>query len=257
MRSCAVPVDFNCAVKKREEVLPGVFKILFQCAGIASTALPGQFVQIEPSHGTFPVTRRPITINRLTDDGFELLFDVIGRGTELMALMNPGDSARVLGALGCGWTIEPGSKWLLIGGGLGAAGFQFLKDRVDTTAILIGASSSERVIPLDGSVVVTEDGSTGTTGLVTAIISEDYLSNADSIAVCGPVAMMEAVWNTIPEKHRHKVQISTESRMGCGWGVCDGCSIPMSGGGYKKCCKEGPVFPGIEIDWKRWKEAGL
>ncbi len=257
MLSCAVPLDYDCLVTRREEVLPGVVKIFFQCEGIAATALPGQFVQIEPSPGTFPVTRRPITINSLTDDGFELLFDVIGRGTELMAVMSPGDTVRVLGPLGHGWMTDPGSKWLLIGGGLGAAGFQFLKDSVDTAAILIGASCSDRVIPLDASFVVTEDGSTGSRGLVTSLISEEHLSNADSIAVCGPVAMMEAVWKTIPEKHRHKVQISTESRMGCGWGVCDGCSIPISDGGYKKCCKEGPVFPGTDIDWKRWKEAGL
>ena len=257
MRSCAVPADYDCLIKHREEVLPGVVKIVFRCVGIASTALPGQFVQIEPSPGTFPVTRRPVTVNRLTEDGFELLFDVIGRGTELMAMMNPGDSVRVLGPLGSGWNINPGSKWLLIGGGLGAAGFEFLKDSVDSAVILIGASCSERVIQLDSCFVVTEDGSTGNSGLVTVLISEEHLSNADSIAVCGPVAMMEAVWNTIPEKHRHKVQISTESRMGCGWGVCDGCSIPMSDGGYMKCCKEGPVFPGSDIDWKRWKEAGL
>ena len=146
---------------------------------------------------------------------------------------------------------------LLIGGGLGDAGFQFLIDTVVSAKVLIGASSSERVIPLEACHVVTEDGSLGGKGLVTALISEKLLDETDSIAVCGPVAMMEAVWNTIPEKHRDKVQVSTESRMGCGWGVCDGCSIPVSGGGYKKCCQEGPVFPGVEIDWKRWKEAGL
>lgn len=249
--------DSDCVVKHCEQVLPGVIKLVFDCAEIASSALPGQFVQIEPSPDTFPVTRRPVTINRITEEGFELLFDVIGRGTELMARMKPGDNVRILGPLGHGWVIDPGSRWLLIGGGLGAAGFQFLIDSVDSAKILVGASSSDRVIPLASCQVITEDGSAGERGLVTALISEDILAGADSIAVCGPVAMMEAVWNTIPEWHRKKVQISTESRMGCGWGVCDGCSIPVLEGGYKKCCKEGPVFPGIEIDWKRWKEAGL
>ncbi len=244
-------------VKHREQVLCGVVKTVFDCAEIASHALPGQFVQIEPSPDVFPVTRRPITINRLTGNGFELLFDVVGSGTELMAQMRPGDTVRVLGPLGRGWAIDPGSSWLLIGGGLGAAGFQFLMNSVDSVTVLIGASGSDRVVPLDSCRVITEDGSAGEKGLVTALISEELLDGADSIAVCGPVAMMEAVWNTIPEKHRRKVQVSTESRMGCGWGVCDGCSIPVSGGGYKKCCREGPVFPGVEIDWKRWKEAGL
>ncbi len=250
-------VDFDCAVISQEMVLPDVIKIVFHSPEIASSAKPGQFVQVEPSKGLFPVTRRPVTINRLTDDGFELLFDVVGRGTELMSQKQPGDKVRILGPLGNGWDLTKGKKWLLIGGGLGAAGFQFLKDSISDSVLLIGASSKDRVVSLENSIVVTEDGSVGSKGLVTALITEENLANADSIAVCGPVVMMEAVWNAVPEKHRHKLQISTESRMGCGWAVCDGCSIPMSDGGYKKCCKEGPVFPGIEIDWKRWKEAGL
>jgi len=249
--------DFDCQVTYVEQVLPGVVKVAFDCSGISSSAAPGQFVQIEPSVDVFPVTRRPITINRLTGSGFELLFDVVGRGTELMARMQPGDIARVLGPLGSGWKIPLQSNCLLIGGGLGAAGFQFLIDSVDSARVLIGASGLERVIPFGACHVVTEDGSVGEKGLVTSLVTEKYLAEADVIAVCGPVAMMEAVWGVIPEKYRGKVQISTESRMGCGWGVCDGCSIPMLEGGYRKCCTEGPVFYGTEIDWKRWKEAGL
>jgi dihydroorotate dehydrogenase electron transfer subunit len=240
-------------------VLPGVFSIEFESPEISSTAFPGQFVQVEPSPGVFPVTRRPVTINRLTESGFELLFDVVGRGTQLMARFHPGDTVRIMGPLGEGWDARPGGNWLLIGGGLGAAGFQFLVDSVRSSAVIIGASSADRVIPIKAQAVhvVTEDGSRGSSGLVTSLISEKLLEQADSIAVCGPVAMMEAVWNIISEAHRSKVQIATESRMGCGWGVCDGCSIPVSGGGYRKCCTEGPVFPGDTIDWKRWKEAGL
>lgn len=249
--------DIDCSVKYIEQVLPGVFKMVIDSVEISSVALPGQFVQIESSPDAFPVTRRPFTINRITDGGFELLFEVIGGGTELLSQMKPGDNVRVLGPLGNGWVISPHSNWLLIGGGLGGAGFHFLMDSVDSVTALIGASSLDRVIPLPHCNTITEDGSSGVRGLVTALVSEELLDGADSIAVCGPVAMMEAVWNIVPEKHRHKVQISTESRMGCGWGVCDGCSIPVTGGGFKKCCKEGPVLQGVEIDWKRWKEAGL
>jgi dihydroorotate dehydrogenase electron transfer subunit len=255
------PGDYDCVVTHSREILPGVIRVAFECDRIASSARPGQFVQIEPSTGAFPVTRRPITINRLTDHGFELLFDVAGRGTRLLSLVTRGDSVRVLGPLGRGWIISPGTSWLLIGGGLGVAGFQFLLDSVQKAEVLSGASCRDRVIPLMHPSclcsVVTEDGSQGGRGLVTSLLSLNILQRADSIAVCGPVAMMNAVWNSIPEIHRHKIQISTESRMGCGWGVCDGCSIPVTGGGYKKCCHDGPVFPGTEIDWKRWKESGL
>jgi len=249
--------DYGCTVVSSKQMLPGVFCVEFESPEISSVALPGQFVQIEPSPDLFPVTRRPVTINRLTKTGFELMFDVIGHGTQLMAAFHPGDSVRVLGPLGKGWVVASGENWLLIGGGLGAAGFQFLVDSVRSSTVIIGASGADRLIPVQTAQVVTEDGSRGRRGLVTALITEELLAQADSIAVCGPMAMMEAVWNSIPEAHRSKVQVSTESRMGCGWGVCDGCSIPVLGGGYRKCCVDGPVFPGNTIDWKRWKEAGL
>jgi len=178
----------------------------------------------------------------------------------MMAGFEPGGSARVLGPLGNGWIIEEGMSWMLIGGGLGAAGFQFLIDRAECRNILIGAASGNRLLPLDGVsgiTVATEDGSEGTRGLVTDILSTIDVSNADCIALCGPVAMMEAVWRRVPGEYRNRIQVSTESRMGCGWGVCDGCSIPVADGGFRKCCSDGPVFRGVEIDWKRWKEAGL
>lgn len=249
--------EVNCVVKSVREVLPGVFAIVFDSGDKFLDALPGQFVQVEVSSEAFPVTRRPITINRLTQEGFELLFDVVGRGTGILAQVNPGDILRVLGPLGQGWRLEGKKNWLLVGGGLGAAGFAFLQDIEESVQIVLGASSSDRVLPLQNTTIITEDGSIGSKGLVTELLSDELVKSVDSIAVCGPVAMMEAVWNSISTEHRHKIQVSSESRMGCGWGVCDGCSIPMIGGGYKKCCKEGPVFPGEDIDWKRWKEAGL
>lgn len=252
--------DRLCGVVRHREILPGVFRTVLQCPEISAGAKPGQFVQIEPSSGVFPLTRRPFTVNRVVEDGFEVIFDVVGRGTGVMSRIQPGNSLRVLGPLGKGWRTERGGNWLLIGGGLGAAGFPFLMDTVHCSGILVGASSSNRVLPLGDTpclTIATEDGSAGRRGLVTGIVREEDLQRAENIALCGPVAMMEAVWNTVPEVHRSKIQVSTESRMGCGWGVCDGCSIPLNGGGYRKCCLDGPVFPGGDIDWKRWKEAGL
>jgi dihydroorotate dehydrogenase electron transfer subunit len=40
-----------------------------------------------------------------------------------------------------------------------------------------------------------------------------------------------------------------EERMACGLGVCMGCSIAMKAGGYKRVCKEGPVFDSREVEW--------
>ena len=254
------PKDVLCQVVSHEELLPGVFRTLFRPTEDFPRPLAGQFLQVEPSQGLFPATRRPFTVNRLVQGDIEIVFDVVGRGTGVMANFSPGSTVRVLGPLGMGWRTDVPGKWLLIGGGLGAAGFQFLMDTVDCSGVLIGAAGNHRVLPLDGSAplhIATEDGSMGEKGLVTGLMNPELLAGCGNIAICGPVAMMHAVWNSLPDVHRKKVQVSTESRMGCGWGVCEGCSIPASQGGYVKCCQDGPVFPGSEIDWDRWKEAGL
>lgn len=247
-------------ITRHMEILPGVYRTFFRYPRGAPQPLPGQFVQIEPSPGLFPLTRRPFTVNRADGEGFEVIFDVVGRGTAVLSGLEKGSAVRILGPLGRGWnTAEPG-EWLLIGGGLGAAGFQYLLETVQCSRIVMGASSASRLLPLECScevLVATEDGSRGSKGLVTDVLSPEIFSAARHIAICGPVAMMHAVWEKIPDEHRNRVQVSTESRMGCGWGVCEGCSIPVVENGYRKCCTDGPVFPGNLIDWERWKEAGL
>jgi dihydroorotate dehydrogenase electron transfer subunit len=65
---------------------------------------------------------------------------------------------------------------------------------------------------------------------------------------CGPHAMLAAV-SRIAAEHSITCYVSAEERMACGFGACMGCSIPMKAGGYKRVCKEGPVFDSREIEW--------
>jgi len=192
MKNERVMNNIKAVLLEREEILPGVFRFLLHSPEISRDALPGQFVQLETDDGPFPVTRRPFTFNRCSPEKgqFEIVFDVVGRGTGIMSESREGDRLGVLGPLGNGYRPDPG-KWLLVGGGMGAAGFPFLCRNVDVAVTCI---------------------------------------------------------------HSSRVQVSTESNMGCGWGVCEGCVIPAAGGGYLKCCTDGPVFMGNDIDWKRWIE---
>jgi dihydroorotate dehydrogenase electron transfer subunit len=249
--------DGPARVLESGEMLPGVVRLLLESPGTAAAAEPGQFVQIEASAGTFPVTRRPFTINRCSgDDGtVEVVFDVVGRGTGLLASVRAGDRVRLLGPLGTGYRLTEG-RWLLVGGGMGAAGFPFLGDRVDVRMTCVGASGTDRLLPgCPGEVRrATEDGSSGTAGLVTDLLDDVPWDEITDVAVCGPVPMMEAVWKRIPGELGDAVQVSTESRMGCGWGVCEGCVIPGSDGKYLKCCSDGPVLEARRIDWPGWME---
>lgn len=245
--------DFDAVVTDREWLCPGVVRMGLHAPDFVGA--PGQFVEMEPSPDYFPMTRRPFTINRLLPGGFEVVFEVVGRGTGLLAELKQGDRVRTLGPLGRGWRLSTG-KWLLVGGGMGAAGFPFLAGALDEPpSVLLGASTSERLLLTGGDQrTITDDGSSGQRGRVTDLLVQTDHGLFATIAVCGPLPMLKAVWASVPAVHRHKVQVSTESRMGCGWGVCEGCSIPVAGGGYKKCCTDGPVFMGEELDWERLPE---
>jgi dihydroorotate dehydrogenase electron transfer subunit len=98
----------------------------------------------------------------------------------------------------------------------------------------------------------TEDGSRGTCGFVTdtlaAYIARPTAGESPVIYACGPHAMLASV-SRLAAEHSIPCYVSMEERMACGLGVCMGCSVSMKAGGYKRVCKEGPVFDSREIDW--------
>jgi len=150
--------------------------------------------------------------------------------------------------------LNPG-KWLLIGGGLGAAGFPGLAASIDCDLVLLGAASRDKLLIIPGieTVTITEDGSSGRKGLITDLLGSMQWDSFSVIALCGPVPMMKAVLETMPVRAQANVQLSAEAMMGCGWGACEGCSVPKAGGGFLKCCSDGPVFAADSIDWERWE----
>lgn len=241
-------------VRRREEV-PGTVGLELEAGpDFLAEASPGRFVQVEIPPGPFPLLRRPFTVSRTGPSSFEILFEVRGRGTEALAAAGAGSSLRVLGPLGRGYALGPGT-WLLIGGGMGAAGFPRLCQAAECGLAVLGASSACRLAELPGvpCLSITEDGSSGRTGLVTDLLDDVPWDRFGNIALCGPVAMMKAVMERVPPGMAARVQVSAEARMGCGWGACEGCSVPAAGGGYLKCCTDGPVIPAGKIDWERWE----
>jgi len=247
--------DRMMSVTRRREDVPGIVRLELQAGpDFLDEASPGRFVQVEIPPGPFPLVRRPFTISRIGPSSFELLFEVRGRGTEALAATETGSSLRVLGPLGRGYALD-GGRWLLIGGGMGAAGFPRLCQAADCGLAVLGASSACRLTDLSGvpCTSITEDGSSGRAGLVTDLLDGVPWEHFANIALCGPVAMMKAVMERVPPGLSGRVQVSAEARMGCGWGVCEGCSVPAAAGGYLKCCTDGPVIPAGRIDWERWE----
>jgi dihydroorotate dehydrogenase electron transfer subunit len=196
--------------------------------------------------------RRPFSIHQVDSSGcLYILFVVIRKGTYWLSQRIKDTKLNVLGPLGNGFSINPDSKrLLLIGGGIGISPLVFLAHNAlnlgKQVTLLIGARDKAQLylqkLPQNlKTIIATEDGSTGLKGKVTDLLP-DHVNEADQIFACGPHPMYQTIANlTDSLQLANKVQVSLETRMGCGIGTCYGCSIKTING-MKQVCKHGPVF---------------
>lgn len=235
-------------VKQNECIAKNTYEMVLE--GNGSVTNPGQFINIKLD-GFF--LRRPISICDYSENSLTIIYKVVGKGTEKMALMKKGEKLDILTPLGNGYdTSLSGEKPLLVGGGAGvpplyALAKQLVKEGKKPYAIL-GFNSADEVFYKEkfesagaDVIVTTMDGSMGVKGVVTDAMNGEYTY----FYTCGPEVMLRAVY----EKSETSGQMSFEERMGCGFGACMGCSCETLTGN-KRICKEGPVMKKEEIIWK-------
>ena len=240
------------------EVMPGVHLIWLECPQIASEAQPGQFVMVRCGQET--LLRRPLSIHQLADNAkLAFLFTVVGKGTHWLSQCQAGDKIDLLGPLGSGFSIHPAShNLLLVAGGIGIAPLCFLAQEAlnqgCSVRLLLGASTAsqlypQRFLPAEAEVItITEDGTEGKKGVVIDYV-ENNIDWADQIFACGPTSMYRAMAEQNQQLLKAKSpQISLEVRMGCGLGVCYGCTVKTKRG-LKQVCKDGPVLDLQDILW--------
>lgn len=249
MKQVSAPVISN------NKVMPGAHLVWLDSPEIATEAQPGQFVMVRCGEET--VLPRPFSIHQSDGGKLALLFQLVGRGTTWLSRRESGDRVDIFGPLGNGFSIRPGSQnLLLVAGGIGIAPLRFLAEDAlssgHSVKLLYGTVNEDRyqVASEIDVVAVTEDGSVGEEGMVTDLIA-DYIDWADQVFACGPVPMYRAMAET-PALGGKSVQISLEVTMGCGRGVCYGCTLKTKQG-LKLCCQDGPVF---ELDEILWDQSG-
>jgi dihydroorotate dehydrogenase electron transfer subunit len=242
-------------------VLPNQNIIWFAAPEIADEIQPGQFVMIRTGETIDPFLRRPMSIHRVIRSsdqgpgktpGFGLLIGTGGGGTSWLAHQPAGTPIDILGPLGHGFEIHPGSKNLLmVGGGYGVApliGFaEMARLNGHEVQLLVGAQSTSAAYPLDllppgiRMDVITNDGSSGKTGLVTDYV-KDYADWADQICACGPVPMYRSLKQAVEAAgFQGSVQVLMEEKMACGVGTCASCQVTTAHG-PKLVCTDGPMF---------------
>ena len=266
-----------------------------ELSGCSEEQRPGQFVNIELD-GLF--LRRPISVCDWKDGGLTLLYKLVGKGTALMATLQPGARLDVLCSLGNGFDIDVPAltrpdvptiagpdipaltrpdvptiagpdvpafiRPLLVGGGIGTAPLYLLarrlKERGVSPTVILGFNTASEIIYEKEfkalglrTLVTTVDGSYGTPGFVTdalpllasaAAPSSVGACGYDYCFACGPMPMLRA----LAPKLASPAQFSLEERMGCGTGICMGCTCPQLTG-TKRICKDGPVFRLDEISF--------
>ncbi len=245
-------------ITNTELVTDGVYSMWIQDEEIVQNAKPGQFVSLYCKEGS-QLLPRPISICEIdnANSTLRLVYRVVGKGTEEFSRLKPGDTIRVMGPLGNGFTLE-GKKAILIGGGIGIPPMLQLAKSLDAEVqVVLGYRDNDLFLkeefePYATVYVSTEDGSVGTKGNVIDAIKANGLEG-DVIMACGPMPMLRGIKAYAQEKGI-KTQISLEEKMACGIGACLACVCKSKEKDHhtnvdnKRICKDGPVFYAEEIE---------
>ena len=250
------------------------FRCGLAASEIARQAWPGQFLNIRLSDNYDPLLRRPFSVHNVRLKSIELLYEALGKGTRILSQKKPGEFLDIIGPLGNGFGLGETTRQrnneitIIAAGGMGVAPLIFLAEKLrggkrqkakGKTLVLIGAKTKNHILcekefkQLGCEVKVsTDDGSMGFKGKVTGLLKKVLrLAISDkrlAIYACGPKPMLKEI-STISKEYSLPAQISLEAHMACGFGACLGCVVNTKGG-YKRVCKEGPVFSADEIIWE-------
>lgn len=236
-------------------------------------SVPGQFIMLKPeeSASTGIFLPRPFSIHRMTDDVFiEILYKVIGKGTEFLSKLVSADEIEFLGPFGNGFQIDTGNKpdeFIVVAGGIGVAPLLSLTELIrfnypeTSLKVFLGGRGIDDLLCVDELekfstevVIATQDGTAGVKGYVTDAL-EEYLRQIDPgrrriLYSCGPNPMLSKIYDIVSGSNM-EIFFSLEANMACGMGLCMGCAVRKRGGGYYLVCKDGPVFDGDMIELQK------
>ncbi|ABQ26339.1 dihydroorotate dehydrogenase electron transfer subunit [Geotalea uraniireducens] len=270
-------MQFKSMIISNIEVSPGYFKMRMTAPPAVRSATPGQFIMVRVRDAIDPLLRRPFGIFDLgtfatayTDCGtqtyFEILYKVVGKGTEMLSTLHQGDHLDILGPLGKGFMPgDPSGEKILVGGGVGMAPLYYLaKEMVKTSKVRLfaGGRNKEDILCITEferlgveTYVSTDDGTLGASGLVTEVLEKHLSESIDNktIFACGPFPMLRAI-AAIAGRHDIPCQVSLEAYMACGVGACLGCVMKGRNHSnetpdYRCVCKDGPVFDYRDLQW--------
>ncbi|MEW6008267.1 MAG: dihydroorotate dehydrogenase electron transfer subunit [Candidatus Omnitrophota bacterium] len=271
------------------KIIDNFYKMQIDAPEIAKVALPGQFLNIKINYIYKPLLRKPLGIHNVSDNkkSIEILYKVVGEGTKILSEKQKGQYVDVLGPLGNGFehSILDARCSILVAGGIGVAPLLFLAKKLvhnpkplpcrpagtaQSQIVLIGTKTKRHILCEEEFKdfgyevkVATDDGSKGFKGTVADLLlnklqTTNYPSTSSgsraksrdklqTIYACGPKPMLKRVAE-ISKKNKISCFGLLEEYMACGTGACFGCAV-LTKAGYKRVCKDGPVFDLSVIEW--------
>lgn len=270
-------------IERNAQVAEDTYLVRLGCAEIAERIVPGQFVMVRIGEGDDPLLGRPLALYDTVVDkegrpqGIDVVYLVVGKMTTRLSRMRAGQSVQVWGPLGNGFEAKPCDHLVMVAGGIGQTPFlavarEALSARsygargdgdggggVGKVTLCYGARRKSFLAGVEdfeaAGVTVrvsTDDGSAGHHGLVTDLLAEvvEAAEGSCRVVCCGPEPMMAAVseWTSA---RGVACEVSLETPMACGLGICFSCVAKVRTGDgewdYRRTCVEGPVFDATRI----------
>lgn len=282
---------FETSIEQIFEVAQDTFLIRINAPQIAALAIPGQFVMTRFTGRDAPLIGRALAIYKIVDDeagvprAIELVFVRKGAFTTPLALAPVGTAVSVWGPLGNGFAPRPCDTLVMAVGGIGQTPMLMLaQEALGTrqfgsqnraprwaqrvvmvygarTAALLACVDEFRSTGIDVQ-LCSDDGSIGAKVRVPDHLIEllDQIPDHSRtrVVTCGPEIMMKKVAEGCI-KRQIDCQVSMETPMACGIGICYSCvakvrtvAPPKSGDlawDYRRTCVEGPIFDASKLVW--------
>lgn len=274
--------QYQLAISENVQTARDTYRLRFECPKIAAAIKPGQFLMLRLPDDNDPLLGRPFALYDTVLDsagapvGVDVVYLVVGKMTAQLAACRPGEVITVWGPLGNGFSSSPVEHLIMVAGGIGhtpflALGREFLGRRsygsretksASKVTLCYGVRNRDFLSGVEDFRgcgidlrIASDDGTAGHHGLVTDVLEELLASipgTSCRIACCGPERMMEAVAE-IARARNLPCEVSLETPMACGIGICFSCVVktaqPDGEWDYKRTCVEGPVFDAKRIVW--------
>jgi ferredoxin--NADP+ reductase len=247
-------------IVRKKALNPTVTEMDISAPLVAKKAEAGQFIILRVDDDG---ERIPLTVAGYDREAgtVKIIFQIVGGTTMRLNAKNEGDYiADFVGPLGCATRTEGLQKVCIVGGGVGCAIALPVAQKLHALGCevhsVIGFRNKDLLILQDEFAacsdkltIMTDDGSYGRQGVVTAPLKEaiENGENYDEVIAIGPLIMMKFVVATT-KPYGVKTTVSMNPIMIDGTGMCGGCRLTV-GGKTKFACVDGPDFNGFEVDF--------